>query len=164
MSWSVDVLDRAITLQTVRFIAFDIDTFIDFYESLFNRQQVQRIERRQFTEIEFREFGEHADQVSAALSSLQNDPRSVITICRNIIERIAKYHSPVPYLKLYEVINSLKDRVPGSIYSYLTTCRILGNFANHDFQDFYPSRRDAEAVLLLTVRIVEWHMGERSDN
>jgi hypothetical protein len=158
LEWANEVLLKSLPTHTVRFVIHkDIDTFIDFYESMAKQKSLQFLERQQYINISTINYGDHNAQIQTALNNLHSDPRSVILICRNIIEVIAKKHSGVYNESLYNTISHLRNQVPPAIYSYLTTCRLLGNFANHDAH-FTPTSRDAEAVLLLTIRIVEWYL------
>lgn len=158
INWASDLFQYNKKVSLLRFIAYDLDTFVDFYESIYRLQKVRPEDELIFSATyNLENFDQFKGDINSALRSLDDNPRGVIITCRSIIEMIVKTITNQPLMKLADGIHSLKDSVPPNIFSYLTTCRVIGNFSNHD-PNFQPTRRDAEGILLLTLRIVEWHL------
>jgi hypothetical protein len=158
INWASDLFQYNKKVSLLRFIAYDLDTFVDFYESIYRLQKVRPEDELIFSATyNLENFEQFKGEINSALRSLDDNPRGVIITCRSIIEMIVKSVTKQPLIKLADGIHSLKDNVPPNIFSYLTTCRVIGNFSNHD-PNFQPTRRDAEGILLLTLRIVEWHL------
>lgn len=158
INWATDLINQCPKITFLRFVAFDLDTFVDFFESLYRLQKIKPGNELAFSaSYDPETFSIFKGEISSALKNLDDNPRGVIITCRSVIESIVKSRIKNTSLKLVEGINLLKETAPPNIYSYLTTCRLLGNFSNHD-SNFVPTRRDAEGILLLTLRIVEWHL------
>jgi len=162
INWATDLFNTTEKVNLLRFVAFDLDTFVDYFESTFRLQTLKPESNLSFTaNIDTESFTQFKRDINSALRSLDDNPRGVIITCRSIIESIIKSRIANTHVKLSEGILMLKTKIPPSIYSYLTTCRLLGNFSNHD-PNFIPTRRDAEGILLLTLRIVEWHLTDQN--
>lgn len=158
MNWATDLFNHCPNISLLRFISYDLDTFVDFFESTYRLQKINPENELTFSaNYDSDKFTQFRSEIKTALKSLDDNPRSVIITCRTIIEIIVKSKIKNTSIKLADGILLLKDISPPNIYSYLTTCRLLGNFSNHD-PNFIPTRRDAEGILLLTLRIVEWHL------
>ncbi len=160
INWASDLFQYNKKVSLLRFIAYDLDTFIDFYESIYRLQKIRPEDELIFSATYNLENFEHfKGDINTALRSLDDNPRGVIITCRSIIEMIVKTITNQPFIKLADGIHILKESIPPNVFSYLTTCRVIGNFSNHD-PNFQPTRRDAEGILLLTFRIVEWHLAK----
>jgi hypothetical protein len=158
INWATDLFTSTSKVSLLRFIAYDLDTFVDFFESAFRLQKIKPENELSFSaNYDSLLSSQFKGEINSALRSLDDNPRGVIITCRSIIESIVKSRISDSSVTLVEGIFLLKQSTPPSIYSYLTTCRLLGNFSNHD-PNFIPTRRDAEGILLLTLRIVEWHL------
>ena len=160
ITWATELFICTPKVSFLRFVAFELDTFIDFYEAIHRLQKIKPENELAFSaNYNAENFSQFKPEISSALRNLDDNPRGVIITCRTIIEMIVKSRLSDSSIKLADGIHSLKESCPPSIYSYLTTCRLLGNFSNHD-HNFVPTRRDAEGILLLTLRIVEWHLSK----
>lgn len=169
INWATDLFKSTSKVSLLRFIAFDLDTFVDFFESIYRLQKIKPENELAFSaNYNIENFSQFKTEINSALRDLDENPRGVIRTCRSIIEiivktrisdseKIVKTKISDPDIKLIDAIFSIKEKCPPTIYSYLYTCRILGNFSQHNYK-FIPTRRDAEGILLLTLRIVEWHL------
>lgn len=158
INWATDLIRLSSKITFLRFVAFDLDTFVDFYESIYRLQKIKPENELAFSaSYDPERFSKFKVEINSALKNLDDNPRGVIVTCRTVIESIVKLRVKSASIKLADGINLIKENTPPNIFSYLTTCRLLGNFSNHD-PNFIPTRRDAEGVLLLTLRIVEWHL------
>ncbi|HKO79387.1 MAG TPA: DUF4145 domain-containing protein [Chitinophagaceae bacterium] len=158
INWATDLFNSTTKGTFLRFVAYDLDTFVDFFESVHRLQKIKASNELTFSaHYDTEHFSIYKVEISSALKNLDENPRGVIITCRLIIESIVKARLKNSSIKLADGIAALKDSTPPNIFSYLTTCRLLGNFSNHD-PEFVPTRRDAEGILLLTLRIVEWHL------
>jgi hypothetical protein len=157
INWATDLFDDVSNVSLVRYVAYDLDTFVDFFESIYRLKKFKPENEIGFS-ISYNLEGLAAfkAEMIAGFKNLDNDPRSVIVSCRSIIESIVKIRIGNPSIRLVEGIDQLKEVIPPSIYNYLTVCRLLGNVSVHDF-GFAPTRRDAEGILILTLRVIEWH-------
>jgi hypothetical protein len=113
--------------------------------------------------IDCHRYGNFETDITTAIGILDQNPKQVLVICRTIVEsvvrRLCQERLGRKQTSLFEDTKELYARgfLPESINSFFHTCRVLGNFANHG-EEFQPSRRDAEAVMLLTLRIIEWFL------
>jgi hypothetical protein len=161
--WTEGIFVTASNVQHLRFVAYDLDTFVDFYDALHRQKNLVQQELSLDTQIALKQYGAFDRDVQTALKTLSINPLQVIVICRTIAEKVARQlyvrHFKVSCPTLFEAINTLHEskHLPGSIFSYLHTCRVLGNFSNHA-SDFDPSPKDAQGVMFLTLRIVEWFL------
>ena len=157
INWASDLFNSTAKISLLRFIAYDLDTFVDFFESVYRLQKIKPENEITFSTVHnFDNLLQFKPELTSALRDLDEHPRGVIITCRTIIETIVKKRLANNTIRLSDGIALLKNYCPPNIYNYLTTCRILGNFSNHD-PNFIPTRRDAEGILILTIRIVEWH-------
>ena len=164
INWATDLFASTKNITFLRFVSFDLDTFVDFFESIYRLKKIKPEQELTFSaDYDIDKYSSFKQEISSALRNLDENPRGVIITCRSIIETIVKFRVKDNTVKLADGISLLKGATPPSIYSYLTTCRLLGNFSNHD-PDFIPTRRDAEGILLLTLRIVEWHLANSNPN
>ncbi|MBK6827118.1 MAG: hypothetical protein IPG86_09675 [Chitinophagaceae bacterium] len=162
INWASDLFNLTSKITLLRFIAYELDTFVDFFESVFRLQKIKPENELTFSTVHnIDNLLQFKPELTSALRDLDKHPRGVIITCRTIIETIVKKRLSNNTIKLSDGIALLKNYCPPNIYSYLTTCRILGNFSNHD-PNFIPTRRDAEGILILTLRIVEWHFSFES--
>jgi len=159
--WITDMFSRCKNVDHVRLVSNVPDTFVDLFESLHTLRGSSSA--LSFTTIiDPNTYGDLSNDIVTAMRLLHTNPKQVIVICRTIIESVVRKlcykYLKRPPVKLYRDITNLKDAgfLPAYIFSYLHTCRVLGNFSNHT--DFIPSSRDAEAVMLLTLRVVEWFL------
>lgn len=158
INWAADLFSSTNKVTLLRYVAYDLDTFVDFFESIYRLQKMKPENELIFSATyDVDNLSVYKGDIKSALRNLDENPKGVIITCRSIIESIVKTRVNDTTIRLVDGIKLLKETCPPNIYSYLTTCRILGNFSNHD-TNFIPTRRDAEGILLLTLRIVEWHV------
>jgi len=159
--WAINLFDKCPNISHVRLISYDIDTFVDFFVALHKIKNWSSSEMLFKPSIDLSVYKEFSKDVSTVLHQLEANPKNVIVTCRTIVETIVrktcKKYSVKSPATLNDGIFSLKGIIPDYIHSYLQTCRVLGNFSAHDIE-FTPSRRDAEGVILLTLRIIEWYI------
>lgn len=156
--WSTRLL-KIKNIKGVRFVAFDIDVYTDFFEALYRMKNFDPDDRVNLTDKHRKEgFGGFDTDVNAARESIVKNPTNTFLLCRRIIEQIAFRICPQPaHSTLNDAISRIRDQVPPHIHTYFNTCRILGNHANHT-QAFKPSPKDSEIILELTLRIVIWYL------
>lgn len=163
-SWAMQVFRECPHVNHLRLVAYDLDTFVDFFEALYRLKSWTGSQLVFGEAIDCRRYGNFETDIATALKILDQNPKQVLVISRTIVEsvvgRLCQSRLGRKQTSLFEDTRELKARgfLPESINSFLHTCRVLGNFANHG-QKFQPSRRDAEAVMLLTLRIIEWFLG-----
>lgn len=163
-SWAMQVFRECPHVNHLRLVAYDLDTFVDFFEALYRLKSWTGRELVFGEAINCHRYGNFEADITTAIKILDQNPKQVLVICRTIVEsvvgRLCQERLGRKPTGLFEDTKDLKGRgfLPESINSFFHTCRVLGNFANHG-QEFQPSRRDAEAVMLLTLRIIEWFLG-----
>jgi hypothetical protein len=162
--WSASLMKKK-NIRSVRLVAYDIDVYTDFFESLYRMKHFDPEDRVNLSDKHhYEKFGGFDNDVNSARESIVKNPTNTFLLCRKIIEQIAyKLCSPPVPGTLNDAISSIKDKVPVHIHTYLNTCRILGNHANHT-NIFNPSSRDSEIILELTLRIVSWYLENSGDN
>jgi hypothetical protein len=184
--WTQKLFQVAPTLNAVRFVANDIDTFIELFEAIQRLQNWRgkdlrlagtaessnsQILQRALREIEIVTTPETAGayeaikkDISSAARLLDHNPKAVLLLCRAVVEAIVHKLCDTRLASaggsFYEDVQRLNQSkvIPTQINSFLHTCRVLGNFANHNYEDFDPTFRDAELVMLLTLRVSEWYL------
>lgn len=167
VAWASDLFEQCPSVSHLRLVAYDLDTFVDFFEAL-HRMKGWAAKQMSFgSQSDFRNCGMFEREVTSAAQLLEQNPKQVLVICRTIVEQVinclCKEKSGQLPVNLFVGTKELYDRkvLPPHINSFLHTCRVVGNFAVHpDAWDgeFDPTRRDAEAVMLLTLRVVEWFL------
>lgn len=168
VSWGADLFNHCPAVSHLRMVAYDLDTFVDFFEALHRLKHLAGRELVFGEAIDCRRYGRFEADLATAIGILDQNPKQVLVICRTIVEaaiwRLCQEKLGRKPTGLFEDTKDLYARgfLPENINSFLHTCRVLGNFANHEGA-FQPSRRDAEAVMLLTLRIVEWFLGEAEE-
>ena len=164
VSWGADLFNQCATVNHLRLVSFNLDTFVDFFEALHRMKSWTGRELVFGEAIDCHRYGNFETDVATAIGILDQNPKQVLVICRTIVEsvvrRLCQERLGRKQTSLFEDTKELHARrfLPESINSFFHTCRVLGNFANHG-DEFQPSRRDAEAVMLLTLRIIEWFLG-----
>jgi hypothetical protein len=163
-AWALDLFKVCPRVNHVRLVAFSLDTFVDFFEALYRLKNWTGNELVFGESVDWNQYGAFRNDVTTAAKILDENPKQVLVICRTVVESVIRLLCQqclhrTPSL-LFEDIKQLHDGrfLPEHINSFFHTCRVVGNFANHT--EFNPSRRDAEAVMLLTLRIVEWFLNE----
>jgi hypothetical protein len=162
--WAAQIFKECPHVNHLRLVAYDLDTFVDFFEALHRLKAWSGRELVFGEAIDCNQYGTFGTDVATALRVLDQNPKQVLVICRTIVEdvvrRLCKERLGRKQTSLFEDTKELRARgfLPENISSFFHTCRVLGNFANHG-DEFQASRRDAEAVMLLTLRIVEWFLG-----
>lgn len=163
LEWITELFSKCKNVDHVRLVSNVPDTFVDLFESLHKFKSIALSSELSLTAtINPESYGEFGKDVAAAIHLSRSNPKQAIVICRTIIESVVRKlcykHLKKPPTKLYGDIADLRSRniIPEFIFSYLQTCRVLGNFSNH--MDFAPAERDAEAVTLLALRVVEWFL------
>lgn len=168
VSWAAELFNQCPTVNHLRLVSYDLDTFVDFYEALHRLKNMKGKEIGLVCALDYGTYGTFSQEITSAAQLLDQNPKQVLVICRMIVEqviyRLCEERLPERHPKLVENIKALYDHkhLPPQINSFLHTCRVVGNFAVHpssNGEQFNPSRRDAEAVMLLTLRIVEWFLG-----
>lgn len=162
-SWSASLLKKR-NVRSVRFVAYHIDVYTDFFESLYRMKNFDPDVRVNLSDKHnYGELGGFDEDVRSARHSIDDNPTNTFLLCRRIIEKVAyKLCSPLHPVTLIDAISSIKEKVPPHIHTYFNTCRILGNQANHA-QSFNPSSKDSEIILELTLRIVLWYLDNSED-
>lgn len=159
IEWITSIFSKCKNVDHIRLVSNNPDTFVELFESL-HKLRTSSSELISTSDIALGKYGDFSKDIATAVRLLENNPRQVIVICRTIVEaavrKLCQKRLKRQSTKLYDDITALKANgvVPDHVFSYLQTCRVLGNFSNHS--DFVPSQRDAEAVMVLTLRIVEW--------
>lgn len=161
LEWISELFSKCRNVDHVRLVSHTPETFVDIFESL-HRFKKPISELSFTTPINPESYKEFSDDVASAIQLSHSNPKQAVVICRTIIESVVrklcyKYLGKSP-TKLYNDIADLRNHsiIPEHIFSYLQTCRVLGNFSNHT--DFEPTERDAEVITLLALRVAEWFL------
>ena len=172
ISWAAELFEHCPKVNHVRLVAYDLDTFVDFFEALYRLKGWTAKQVSLGSNIESSFYGPFEPEVASATRLLDQNPKQVLVICRTIVEQVInrlcnKCLGQRPD-NLFGGIQALYERkeIPPQINSFLHTCRVVGNFAAHPESwegEFKPSRRDAEVVMLLTLRVVEWFLGDTEE-
>lgn len=173
VSWGTDLFIQCPSVNHLRLVSYDLDTFVDFYEALHRIKSLRGKEIATVGNVTYGTYGAFQQEITSAAQLLDQNPKQVLVICRMIVEqvinRLCDEKLQTRQAKLVDNIKALNDHkhLPPQINSFLHTCRVVGNFAVHPdsgSDQFSPSRRDAEAVMMLTLRIVEWFLGGAQGN
>lgn len=161
--WASALFTSCPNVAHVRFVAYELDAFVDFFEALYRLKQWSQTNAGFSTPIDTSTYRDFRADLDVAVSAMGTNPKQVLVVCRTIVEtvvrRLVERHLKRTPLALFSDINELRDKqvMPGFIHSYLHTCRVVGNFANH--ANFAASPKDAQAAMFLTLRVVEWYLG-----
>lgn len=162
--WALRLFEIVPSVNLIRMTANDIDTFVDFFESLYKLPDWQSSNSlgESISSLLSANLGHFANDVKTVLDSLRNNPPAAISWCRTIIERVVKEiyaQAKKQYPgNLSGAIDGLKSIVtfPPQFHAYLDVVRRLGNFTIHSDDLFEPSEKDAEIILSLTLRIIDY--------
>jgi hypothetical protein len=160
--WASDLFTQCPNVAHVRFVAYELDAFVDFFEALHRLKKWSQTSTGFTARVDTSAYRDFQSDLDVALSAMGTNPKQVLVVCRTIVETVVR-RLVGKYLNratsaLFADINSLRNQgvMPGFIHSYLHTCRVVGNFANH--ANFSPSPKDAQATMFLTLRVIEWYL------
>lgn len=161
--WALALFDSCPKVSHVRLVAYDLDTFVDFFEALHRLKKLPQTSMGLSGPINTSDYRDFQSDLDVAVNAMNtNNARQVLVVCRTIVEGVVRRMVQTKLQRetstLFDDTNELRDKgvVSPYIHSYLHTCRVVGNFANHT--NFAPSAKDAQAVMFLTLRIVEWYL------
>lgn len=165
--WTLDIFSKVNVLDLVRITTLDLDTFIDLYDALYKLPEWHDATNvgEDIAQRVARGMGVFSKDVAATLQALEMGSfAGAITLCRTMAERKVKdvyrqYSLSYPG-NFFNAVKELKNRgkLPPPVGVYFDTIRKLGNFATHGDQTFTPTRKDAEIIVSLTLRILEWNV------
>jgi len=161
--WALALFDSCPMVSHVRLVAYDLDTFVDFFEALHRLKKLPQTSMALSGPINTSDYRDFKPDLDVAVNAMNtNNAKQVLVICRTVVEGVVRRMVQARLQRaastLFGDTNELRDKgvIPSFIHSYLHTCRVVGNFANHT--NFAPSAKDAQAVMFLTLRIVEWYL------
>ncbi|RMG25947.1 MAG: DUF4145 domain-containing protein, partial [Methanobacteriota archaeon] len=160
---AVNLFSKLPKLDLIRVTTNDLDTFIDFFEALYKIPAWNLsapLEQGLIETIRNVDFRKDLDAIWSLLERGKCD--TAISVCRTTLEKKVKgvyaSHGWAYPGKLFNAVEWLKSQgiLPLQIGTYFDVVRKLGNFTVHADATFAPTRRDAEIVFFLTLRVIEW--------
>lgn len=169
--WALGLFELAPSVNLVRMTSNDIDTFVDFFEALYKLPNWQSSNSlgKDISHLLSVNSGQFANDIQTVVQTLGSNPAAAISWCRTIIERVVKeiYAQKAKQYpgNLSVAVDGLKSIVtlPPQFHAYLDVVRRLGNFATHSDDLFTPSLKDAEIILSLALRVIDyWETNKKS--
>ncbi len=162
--WALGIFDKVSTVNLIRITSNDLDTFVDLFEALYEIPgwKASSSVGGDLQSLLSTDLGPYGRNVQTVLHNLDHNPVTAIAWCRTTLESVVRdiyKHKSRPYpASLHEAIGGLKaiSALPEQLYTYLDVVRKLGNLAVHKPSALQPSEKDAEIVLSLTLRVIQY--------
>ena len=167
--WTVNLFSRSPEMDLIRITTTNLDAFIDFFEILYKMPAWNlspSIGEDFIGTVTRVDFGEDLNLIGSLLERGGYD--LAISACRTTIEKkVKEVYSLYGWVYpggLFNAVEKLRSKgvLPVQIGAYFDVVRKLGNFTVHADVTFTPTRRDAEIVFSLTLRIIEWQPDGKS--